>query len=81
MLLLAQSTGFVKVSLSESIYIVKTFNYFYGIKLFVAWERLDRFTLSYTYSFGFRFREAQLSDQIDNKNDDNDRNSVSFQTL
>ena len=39
MLLLVQSYGFVKLTLNESINIVKTFKYNYRMKLFVAWEK------------------------------------------
>ena len=51
MLLLGQSYGFVKLTLNESINIVKTFKHNYRMKLFVVWEKKDRLTLSYTYSF------------------------------
>ena len=51
MLLLGQSYGFVKLTLNEFSNIVKTFKHNYRMKLFVAWEKLDRLTLSYTYSF------------------------------
>ena len=51
MLLLGQSYGFVKLTLNESINIVKTFKQNYSMKLFVVWEKEDRLTLSYTYSF------------------------------
>ena len=39
MLLLGQSYGFVKLTLNESINIVKTFKHNYRMKLFVAWEK------------------------------------------
>ena len=39
MLLLGQSYGFVKLTLSVSINIVKTFEYNYRMKLFVVWEK------------------------------------------
>ena len=39
MLLLGQSYGFVKVTLNDSINIVKTFKHNYRMKLFVAWEK------------------------------------------
>ena len=39
MLLLGQSYGFVKLTLNESINIVKTFKHNYSMKLFVAWEK------------------------------------------
>ena len=51
MLLLGQSYGFVKLTLNESINIVKTFKQNYRMKLFVVWERSDILTLSYPYSF------------------------------
>ena len=51
MLLLGQSYGFVKLTLSVSINIVKNFEYNYRMKLFEVWEKKDRLTLSYTYSF------------------------------
>ena len=39
MLLLGQSYGFVKLTLNESINIVKTFKQNYRMKLFVVWEK------------------------------------------
>ena len=39
MLLLVQSYGFVKLTLNESINIVKTFKHNYRMKLFLAWEK------------------------------------------
>ena len=39
MLLLGQSYGFVKLTLNESINIVKAFKYNYKMKLFVVWEK------------------------------------------
>ena len=39
MLLIGQSYGFVKLTLNESINIVKTFKHNYRNKLFVAWEK------------------------------------------
>ena len=39
MLLPGQSYGFVKLTLNESINIVKTFKHNYRMKLFVAWEK------------------------------------------
>ena len=39
MLLLGQSYGFVKLTLNESINIVKTFKHNYRLKLFVVWEK------------------------------------------
>ena len=39
MLLLGQSSGFVKLTLNESINIVKTFKHNYMMKLFVVWEK------------------------------------------
>ena len=39
MLLLGQSYGFVKLTLTESINIVKTFKQNYSMKFFVVWEK------------------------------------------
>ena len=39
MLLLGQSYDFVKLTLNESINIVKTFKHNYRMKFFVAWEK------------------------------------------
>ena len=39
MLLLGQSDGFVKLTLSVSINIVNNFEYNYRMKLFVVWEK------------------------------------------
>ena len=51
MLLLGQSYGLVKLTLSVSINIVMNFKHNYWMKLVVVWEKYDRLTLSYTYSF------------------------------
>ena len=39
MFLLGQSYGFFKLTLNESINIVKTFKHNYRMKLFVVWEK------------------------------------------
>ena len=39
MLLLGQSYGFVKLTISVSINILRTFKHNYRMKLFVVWER------------------------------------------
>ena len=39
MLLLGQSYAFVKLTLNESINIVKAFKHNYRMKLFVVWEK------------------------------------------